>query len=724
MNLEDLKVHYGLEGEALIFCQQNDLHDLAAIVGHYTTTQTFFDLPGCTDLIADRLEALLTLVDFEGSRPISDEGGHSVVGNDASEVKANSITLEELQKVIPISVRAINVCRISDLTTTARIREHYTVHGTFRNIRNCGAKTNRELLRLLHDPRFPQPNEVEVEVRSNWGTLEQAIIAGLECMSKPAREILRDRVGGLAASDVLLFLATSQGEWEKMPGVDPQIKLEWQELWDQVGSFSRSFHSAGDHIAVRSWLKRNGLDPSLGAFLLTPSGDLTMLCFLEHHIPACIGPSYPIICQPHLTMVDSVPSNAELAERVGLSRERVRQLLDRMWVCLPRYLAPMKDLPGLSGIYPQLVTNDPWKVIDLEDAACLNKKESTSWNLKFYGFLAGALNEGFELLPWMKDGKNRRKCAELEQSFVLVIRHELAKSAQELLDRLHAMNEKPRKKEARTDLGDLMAGLPSSQWEALSSLLQRVVPLILPEAMITGSVIRLPPNKRKNQVDLLGEVLEHLNRPSHVTEIRDAWLRLFPDRPVTLEGIRSVAVGNRDKFFSIGRRSTYGLREWEQERPMVKGGTIRDIVEEQLAKADAPLRLTELFGRVKKYRPRTSMNSLRQNLKLEATGRFKFFPNGYVGLTGREYRGAHEPGRSVPGSLMRARVLKGFIGKTVEELCEHLVDRCGASSTEVKRVVLAAISEGRICTNASGLITSVSRRSGTSSGAPELPLQW
>src|SRR5690606_28099374 len=109
-----------------------------------------------------------------------------------------------------------------------------------------------------------------------------------------------------------------------------------------------------------------------------------------------------------------------------------------------------------------------WKVIDLEDAACLNKKESTSWNLKFYGFLAGALNEGFELLPWMKDGKNRRKCAELEQSFVLVIRHELAKSAQELLDRLHAMNEKPRKKEARTDLGDLMAGLPSSQWEALS----------------------------------------------------------------------------------------------------------------------------------------------------------------------------------------------------------------------------------------------------------------
>lgn len=722
--MEELNVRYGLEGEALIFCQQNDLHDLAAIVGHYTTTQTFFDLPGCTDVIADRLDALLTLVNFEGSRPISDEGGHSVVGNDTSEVKANSMTLEELQKVIPMSVRAINVCRISDLTTTARIREHYTVHGTFRNIRNCGAKTDLELLRLLHDPRFPQPSEGEVEVHSNWGTLEQAIIAGLECMSKPAREILRDRVGGLAASDVLLFMATSHGEWEKMPGVDSQIKLEWQELWDQVGSLSRSFHSAGDHIAVRSWLKRNGLDPSLGAFLLSPSGDLTMLCFLEHHIPACIGPTYPIICQPHLTMVDGVPSNAELAERVGLSRERVRQLLDRMWVCLPRYLAPMKDLPGLSGIYPQLVTNDPWKVIDLEDAACLNKKESTSWNLKFYGFLAGALNEGFELLPWMKDGKNRRKCAELEQSFVLVIRHELAKSAQELLDRLHAMNEKPRKKEARTDLGDLMAGLPSSQWEALSSLLQRVVPLILPEAKITGSVIRLPPNKRKNQVDLLGEVLEHLNRPSHVTEIRDAWLRLFPDRPVTLEGIRSLAVGNREKFFSIGRRSTYGLREWEASRPTVKGGTIRDLVEEQLANADHPLHVTELLAEVLKYRPRTTIGSLRQNLKFEASGRFRFFPNGYVGLGNRKFSRPIKLRKVVSGSLMRASVLKQFIGKNIPELCKQLQERSGATNREVQRVVKGAVREGRIQTNDLGSITSVSDKSGVLWGAQELPFQW
>lgn len=51
-----------------------------------------------------------------------------------------------------ISRRSFNVCRFNDLDTLEKIKAYYDEHRTFDNLRNCGAKSNRELIAICQEP--------------------------------------------------------------------------------------------------------------------------------------------------------------------------------------------------------------------------------------------------------------------------------------------------------------------------------------------------------------------------------------------------------------------------------------------------------------------------------------------------------------------------------------------------------------------------------------------
>lgn len=55
------------------------------------------------------------------------------------------ISLDDLEKADWISVRALNVCRNNRLTGLNNIISFYRKHGSFKNLENCGAKTEKEL---------------------------------------------------------------------------------------------------------------------------------------------------------------------------------------------------------------------------------------------------------------------------------------------------------------------------------------------------------------------------------------------------------------------------------------------------------------------------------------------------------------------------------------------------------------------------------------------------
>ncbi len=60
----------------------------------------------------------------------------------------NVITIEELYKLQEISTRSYTVCMRNGFYTTNDLRAYYTDHKAFTNLRNCGGKSNEELIEV------------------------------------------------------------------------------------------------------------------------------------------------------------------------------------------------------------------------------------------------------------------------------------------------------------------------------------------------------------------------------------------------------------------------------------------------------------------------------------------------------------------------------------------------------------------------------------------------
>src|SRR5438045_7022694 len=104
-----------------------------------------------------------------------------------------------------------------------------------------------------------------------------------------------------------------------------------------------------------------------------------------------------------------------------------------------------------------------------------------------------------------------------------------------------------------------------------------------------------------------------------------------PELEVNEASVRSGLQREKELFIFIGRSSTYGLRKWQEERENLKGGTIRDIVEEYLKMEDEPKHISEITKFVQKYR-NTNEYSVKTNLDLEGSIRFQSFPGEFIGL--------------------------------------------------------------------------------------------
>jgi hypothetical protein len=66
----------------------------------------------------------------------------------ATKIKLVNYHIEELQKIDNLSERTKNVCTEESIDTLFRILSYYREHGTFRKLRNCGLKTDLELVTL------------------------------------------------------------------------------------------------------------------------------------------------------------------------------------------------------------------------------------------------------------------------------------------------------------------------------------------------------------------------------------------------------------------------------------------------------------------------------------------------------------------------------------------------------------------------------------------------
>lgn len=151
---------------------------------------------------------------------------------------------------------------------------------------------------------------------------------------------------------------------------------------------------------------------------------------------------------------------------------------------------------------------------------------------------------------------------------------------------------------------------------------------------IINSQIYFPANARKTIPNLIEDILREYNRPMTAEEICEQLNQRYPDLEQIPSKIGSNALRNSN-IVAVSRSSTYALAEWNYTEK--RGGTIREIVEEYLNSLMEPIAtLSDICEYVAKYRDNVKESSVKSNLLAESSNKFSLYYKGdvmYIGYS-------------------------------------------------------------------------------------------
>lgn len=726
--LIQLDEHFHLSTRAWNVCNRHGVTTLGQLRSVARSRLGFLELAGCGKGTIVELEDLLAKADrvavdaqeeparIEESQAQGEHG--SATGNDTPQVEGDP-DLEQIAAIFGISVRAFNVCEGAGLMSLSAISAFHSKHDGFKALRNCGSKTQLELEDILARARalgyVGEQVTTELMTGSNeW--LEHFFNVQYQGLTARSRNVLAALMGPPTAKGAIQFFKRYGTRWSAQPRVGVKVRSELRELRRQlldalIRQNSIAVTSTLDGTAlspIEMWYLRHNIPAEAWEVLFDPDGRMNLFRFLQSYLELTGTNSKIQVRAAYLQGYTEPFSYQAIAARTGLTRERVRQLLINMDREFPPSLSMLADLPDVQRHYPELVADTPGYMVDQELTAKLNTREITSWAPLFFLYVANVVSGArHQRVLWTDLFDRTAVSRELDLSTPFMVERALVPYLSKATTSLAEQVDRKRGLVETLDLGATLGNLEPEKRVSAFSILEQIIPIRYPGFTVTDGIVSLPPNRKRNQDELLEEVLLVLNEPSHVSRVVEEWARLFPDDPISESVVRSVVVREKDRFFSIGRSSTYGLRRWEQERPEIKGGTIRDLAEEFLLSAEAPVHVDDLTVAIQRYRPTTNSASVRLNLQLGQGERFIVSSDGFIGLTGKLYSHVPEPRPRVQGNYLRRSALRAFIGRKLETLIEQINAKCGAGVERVRVAVHAKVADGTLVVDAEGHIIAV-----------------
>lgn len=660
----------------------------------------------------------------------------------------STITLAELDSLFGLSVRARNVCRVNELDTLAALVSA-NEGGGFQKLRSCGKKTVIELEDLLtkaagHFRLLPDEATIfdagtrSIEDRMDRDGMLASIEQRFPSLSARSRNALENLLGEATPEAILDQILLPGYDLLKVRNLGIKSLMELQAFSGAIigqrtpvgiGGIPEA-DSTKLFLALKNDLTRQEIHRLRNHVLLDSSGRIRILELIKGVVEVWSerkGSQWrSITLFAERTHHGGEASRA--AERLGVSSARIRQLFLKWDTDLEVRLSFIKDIP-ISFLLEPFTPTGPVVIISRELGEAINAHSGMSWSQPFWArILALVSNGAYEPVSWRELGMGSTSARMLDGDAPLLIRSGSSATVLPVARESYARTNQPRTSETVHELSIIARSLGLSWSGELEEALHPLLRCLEPSVRFDGDRFILPPDRRKRREELVAEVLEELDTPTHVSVVVDRLRMIDPARDWNEGSVRSVVLRFKDRFISFGRTSTYGLRKWEQERPEVRGGTIRSMVEELLRQSGTPLHVDQLADAIRAFRPTTSAGSIKLNLQLASGKPFRFYPGGYVGLADKAYEHLPEPLKRVPGSLMRQVVLRKFIGRPLAQFSEWIASSCEASAEQIERTIQAAITDGRLLVDEAGVIVGVSGTDtseedrGTANG--ELPLPW
>lgn len=393
-----------------------------------------------------------------------------------------------------------------------------------------------------------------------------------------------------------------------------------------------------------------------------------------------------------------------VANEQNITRERARQIKVKLEKHIQDYFLFLSQFPNDELVDYGIDGFNLHYIIDYSFIKDINEREKVDFNKTFYAIIFSILLQGThfvlgddEVIYGKRNTPNQKKYRNC-----YLIKYDL----KDIFDFNGFMEDMFIKKNSRItqtyhlDLKrHIVLFFKSGIKENLYKVLSICESLILNEldlVLNTNGQIIFERNIRKSLPEYCTEVLEAKSDPMTLEQIKTVIQEKYPNIDLNTTSLRACLVNPKNEFIHFGRSSTYGLRKWETERADIKGGTIRDIVEDYLKIENTPKHISEILNYLLKYRPGANIENIKSNLILEKNNRFRFFSGGFVGLKSIQYPEDTVKLKRIIGTHFRSSEFKKMMGWHFDDIVKYFVNNYDYSAISITYLLKKKIADGKL----------------------------
>jgi len=560
----------------------------------------------------------------------------------------------ELRESADISVRSYHVCDEVGIITIRDLHTYLQKNEDFLSIKNCGRKSNKELL-AIHEqflPFYPIETEFSIDTFfeiSNPIKFESAVEDEFDKLSVRAKNAFRNyfKKKPIWNNIVKDEFINKVFKIDKLKNVGTKTESEIALFIDKAKEL---FYIIAKEEFSPLELISQDLKKITGIVITDSSllesyaqNKFPIILFSAMHLDILfnLDEVEVDIIQNHFKLFDKKNTLKEIGKKFGITNERVRQKREKALQKIEDSCNIFNSLLSHSE-YPMLLKGSDIFCLpnDFKESSIFSEIETVG-NI-FASYILAIIFHDIYFSISLNDRIKRPTEIYSYQEYALhkringsyLIRKDIISKSQVInffeiiLDIVCSRREK----DYELTISNLIEG-------EISKHVERIIEIILWDEfniISKDGKICIARNTPLLVYEYAILALEHIGKPTHLSNIISEIKKTKPEFKTTENGLSAAMRQEKDIFIYFGRTSTYGLKKWEQTFENMKGGTIRDIVEEFLRDLDEPCHISSITEHVNKYR-KTDANSIITNLKLTTEKRFSFFKNGYVGLRSKTY---------------------------------------------------------------------------------------
>lgn len=577
------------------------------------------------------------------------------------------MTLYEIHENKEISIRSYNVCRANRINNITDLKEYYSKYGSFDKLKNCGRKSNEELISICNKYPLITSQNINREVENE--SIEKTQLHLTRIQREVINSFINVNTNSLSArsknaiSQFLDYNFSVRNFTEKIllkeffninsienvgkksiPELEIYISIirDFIKEVSQLNNEKKLITLKNNFLIHKVFSISNVPDEILQSESIFQLTDFLLknYAFFSKHQNSIVLQALKFYQQQKDTSLD------EIAIRNNLSRERVRQIRKESLNELFDKISFIKNFNDdlLKNYSIDISTN----LIKIKEDLVLriNDTNNTSFSKEFITYiLAVYLSDYFFIIGDIKDilqpksfnNRNRHNW----KDFYIIAKHlskinfisfadDINERITERIEESYSFNFKSYLSRFFSDTLDI---------DILDTALPIAEKIVNDEFGIYLDIhenITFNRNTIKQAYEYSYEALESIGQPAKVEDITLKIVQLYPNYETDNSKVRA-SMKRKDGFVPIGRTSVFGLKKWEQELDNFKGGTIRSIAFEFLEKFDVPKHISDITKHILKYRPKSNNKSIYYNLKIDESQNFLFFKNSFIGLKSIKY---------------------------------------------------------------------------------------